>query len=492
MKNKSIWINNKINNNKMSKLDKNIECDILIIGGGMAGLSTAYQLINSEKKVVLIEKDRCGMGATSKNTGKLTWMQDLIYNRLSNNYNNDVATLYLDSQVEAIDIVKNIVSKYKINCHLTKTKAYVFSYNGKDYSDFSGEIDFYKKNNIKYRLLDKLPIKYPCKYAVETTDSYVFNPYEYLVGLKNIIKNKIDIYEDTRCIAVDKVNDSYITRMIDGCEIKSKYVVVASHYPMFILPFFTPFKTRVDRFFLSASKCDKTSNIQMISYGKKSMSMRYYNDDKNNYLIYGRRNHSITSNLDVRDDYNELTKEHKKYFDNDIEYFYHTHDLMTYDGLPFIGSVDKNLFICTGFNKWGNTNGTIAGKIISDIINGVDNKYVNLFNPNRGLSFDKIKNLFIYNVEVGSRYIINKICSNKSYYDDNVRIEYIDGKKCGIYIDDDKRKHVVSNICPHMKCNLIFNYIDNTWDCPCHASRFDIDGNVIYGPSVYDIKINKE
>ena len=77
-----------------------------------------------------------------------------------------------------------------------------------------------------------------------------------------------------------------------------------------------------------------------------------------------------------------------------------------------------------------------------------------------------------------------------SYYDDSVRIEYINGKKCGVYRDNKGVEHIVSNICPHMKCNLIFNYVDKTWDCPCHASRFDIDGNVIWGPSVYNIKID--
>ena len=94
MKNKSIWINNKVKNEMFSKLDKNIECDVLIIGGGMAGLSTAYHIMESKKKVVLIEKDKCGMGATSKNTGKLTWMQGLIYSKLSKNYSDEVKELY--------------------------------------------------------------------------------------------------------------------------------------------------------------------------------------------------------------------------------------------------------------------------------------------------------------------------------------------------------------------------------------------------------------
>ena len=165
---------------------------------------------------------------------------------------------------------------------------------------------------------------------------------------------------------------------------------------------------------------------------------------------------------------------------------------MTYDYMPFIGNIDNNkMFVLTGFNKWGNTNGVIGGKVISDLILNNENKYIEIFNPKRGFSFLKVKNLIVYNTMVISRYVLNKVVSSKLYYDDRVKIEYINGKKCGIYIDDDG-EHIVSNICPHMKCNLVFNYVDKTWDCPCHASRFDIDGNVICGPSVYDIKVNKD
>ncbi|MGM9881873.1 MAG: FAD-dependent oxidoreductase, partial [Bacilli bacterium] len=490
MKNKSIWTEG-IENKIIPSLKKNIKCDILIIGGGIAGLSTAYHLKDSNQKVVLIDRNTCGSGATSNNTGKITFMQDLIYNKIQKNYNSKVAKLYLESQKEAITLVETIVRENNISCHLTKTNAYVFSNNLNDEKDFNKEIEFYKNNNIKYKVLSNLPIKYPSKYAIETEDSYVFNPYEYVIGLKNILKDKIDIYENTRCIEVNKKENLYTVKTSSNYTITSKYVVISSHYPMFIIPFFIPFKTRVERFFIGASKSKEHKDIQILSHNEPSISMRYYQKEKDSYLLYGRRSHSITRNLDVREDFLELKEEYQKHFNKDLEYFYHTHDLMTYDSLPFIGKVDENLYIETGFNKWGNTNGTIAGKIISDMINNKENKYAGIFNPKRGISLDKIKNLSIYNIDIGSRYIAGKIKSSKEYYDDNVKIEIIDGKKCGIYIDDKGKKHVVSNICPHMKCNLIFNYIDKTWDCPCHASRFDIDGNIIYGPAVYDIKIDK-
>ena len=325
--------------------------------------------------------------------------------------------------------------------------------------------------------------------VLETYDSYVFNPYKYLIGLKRLLKDKISIYENTRAIRLDKKNDYYLCTTSDNYEIKSKVVVVASHYPFFIVPYFTPFKTRVEKFFIGASFSNGSKNIQMISNDKPGISMRYYKKNNNNYLLYGRRSHPTSSNLDIKDDYNELNSEYKKYFNKDIEYFYHTHDVMTYDNMPFIGKIDNNLYIMTGFNKWGNTNGVIGGKLISDLIEDKHNDYEKIFTPRRSMSKDKIKNLMVFNTTVMSRYIVNKINPHMKYYSDDVEIKFIDGKRCGIYTDDNGNKHIVSNICPHMKCNLVFNYIDKTWDCPCHASRFDIDGNIIYGPAVYDIKI---
>lgn len=485
MKKISIWID-KVKDKVLPSLKEDIECDILVLGGGIAGLSTLYNLKDTNKKIVLIDKDKCGLGVTSNNTGKLTYMQGLIYHKLEDNYNSKVAKLYLDSQKEAIDTILKIIKDNNIDCDLVKTKAYVFS-NDNEVEEFDREIKFYKENNIKYKVLSSLPIEYPSRMVLETYDSYTFNPYKYLISLKKILK--INIYENTRCIDLEKIDNYYVCTTSDGYKIKANVVVVATHYPFFIVPYFTPFKTRVEKFFIGASTCRDNKDIQIISSNNPSISIRYYNKDSKNYLLYGRRSHLCSTKLNTIDDYTELKDEYRKYFNKDIEYFYHTHDLMTYDSMPFIGKIDSNLYIMTGFNKWGNTNGVIGSTLIRDLILGKKNRYEGIFNPKRSLSKDKIKNLIIFNIGTMTRYIINKINPNMGYYKDNVKVKYINGKRCGIYIDDDNREHIVSNICPHMKCNLVFNYIDKTWDCPCHQSRFDIDGNVIYGPSVYDIKI---
>ena len=177
-----------------------------------------------------------------------------------------------------------------------------------------------------------------------------------------------------------------------------------------------------------------------------------------------------------------------------IKYSWFNFDIVTNDHLPIVGYLqndNKDILIATGFNLWGMTNGTIAGKIISDMILNKSNKYEKLFDPNRLFNVNKLKNYLNYNISTGMSFVLSKINKNPSFYK-NVKVKDINGKPCGIYSDNDNKKHIVSNSCPHMKCSLIFNEVDKTWDCPCHGSRFNINGKIIKGPATKDITIDKK
>ena len=158
-------------------------------------------------------------------------------------------------------------------------------------------------------------------------------------------------------------------------------------------------------------------------------------------------------------------------------------DIMSNDNLPLIGKVNNNnnLLIATSYNAWGITNATIAGKILSDLTLNKENKYDYLFSP-REVNTTSIINSLIGSFHYAKAYI--QTFTNKNIVTSNkVKVVKINGKYHGIYFDEDNNKHIVSLTCPHMKCNLVFNNYEKTWDCPCHGSRFDIDGNIINGPS---------
>lgn len=494
MENKSIWKSN-IRARALNKLDKNITTDILIIGGGISGLTTAYYLRNSKYKVTLIDKDICGHGVSANTTGKLTFMQDLIYNKLSSNFNEEVALKYLNSCKDAVRIVKNIVSRNNIDCNLENVSSYVFTNDINKIENFKKEEEFYNKNNIKYKVVSKLPNNFGVKYGIKINYGCVFHPVKYLMGIRKILlSSKVNIYENTRAITLTK-KDNYYEVNTDSGTILAKKVIVCTHYPFFVMPGIIPLKSSIEKSYVLSGTTKTNKKFIAISNENPVYSIRYFTNKDKDYIIYAGSSHYIANHFDNEKRYKELINDYKKYIDKDIKYYFLNHDIMTPDHLPYIGSVYKNdnsLLIATGFNKWGMTNGTISGKILSDIILNKDNPYIELFSLHRSITKDKAKNLIVYNYLNAKTYIITKLKKEYTFYHDNIEVKIINGKKVGIYTDKKNVKHMVYLKCPHLKCNLIFNNVDKTWDCPCHGSRFDIDGNILFGPSVYDIKIKED
>ena len=490
MINKSIWLKN-IKEKSFPKLNENIKTDVLIIGGGITGLSTAYFLKDSNKKITLVEQNKIGHGITSKTTGKLTYLQGTVYQKLENIYGIDIAKKYLNSQKYAIDLVKEIIIQNNIKCDYQSNSSYVFTNSSK--SKINNEIKALDKMNQPYKIRRELPIAFPCKYAVRTENSAVFHPIKYLMQLKEIIINNNSnnmIYENTMIKHLEKISDGYIA-YTDKYQIEAKKVVLACHYPFFLKPGFLPLRTYLKKAYVTAAVVDDVKRFNAISEDKEVHSIRYHSDNKN-YIIYSSESRSLGNNMDNEKHYKDLFWKTSSNISDKIKYYWFNYDIMTSDYMPLIGYYEKNnsnLLIGTGYNSWGMTNGTIAGKIISDLIMNKKNEYIDLFNPNRSTNILKIFNVINYNIKTSTSFVLSKLKCDYNFYPSNVKIVNKNGIKYGIYTDEDNKEHIVYNTCPHMKCGLIFNNVDKTWDCPCHGSRFDINGKVIKGPSVYSIKV---
>lgn len=488
MKKKSLWLEG-INPKTTTKLTKGITTDILIIGGGIAGISTAFELRNCGKEITLIDQNKVGFGVSAHTTGKLTFLQELIYQKLEANFGYEISKLYLQSQKEAIEIVKQNVINYHIDCNYEGVSSYVFTNSLKEIKKFQKEELFLSKNKISYQIKNKLPIK-NVEYALEVKDTAVFHPVKYILELKRLcLKEKVKIYENTKAISLKEEENGYLVDTEEGY-IRAKQVILCCHYPYFTIPGIIPFRTHIERSYLCAGEIKNRKKFSAISSNLPTQSLRYHKDKKN-YLLYVGNSHKLGNNLDYEKNYQSLIEQSKDFFQN-VDYIWQNQDIITSDYLPLIGRLQKEnnrLYIATGFNTWGMTNGVIAGKVLADLIQGKSNSYEKLFAPYRGMSVDKIKNLTLDAFQNGKSYVISKIKDYYSFYLDDIKIETLNGKKVGIYIDEDGKYHIVSRICPHLKCSLTFNMFQKTWDCPCHGSRFDIDGNCIQGPSIYHIKL---
>lgn len=482
MKEKSIWRDG-FPNSSCPKLTKDIDVDVLIIGGGMTGISTAYHLSNTDLKVCLVEKNIIGCGVTSRTTGKLTYLQENIYSKLTTYVGKEKAKLYLDSQKDAIKMVIDIIKKEKISCNLDKVSSYVFTDN--KITRLEKEKNILLDFGINVKDAEKLPSSESVDSSIYVEDTYVFHPLKYIYALKDICLDKgISIYEDTKVISMDKNDDGYMCKTKENT-IKAKHVILALHYPYFLFPFFMPLKAHLEKSYVEAFKVEKNYGYSAITISKPTISIRYHSDNDKHYQLYLTNSHDLSTKHNEKENFGDLMKAKER----NPEYMWSNKDIMTMDSVPYIGSLndDNTLLIGTGYNTWGMTNGSLAGKILSDIILEKENKYIELVNPKRGLNLGKVMNFpIVLGANVYS-FTKTKLKKNKSWYFSNVRFEERDGKQVGIYVDENKKEHIVYNICPHLKCSLIFNEIEKTWDCPCHGSRFDLDGNCIEGPSNYNI-----
>ena len=481
MKRKSIWSD--IKQNKVcDSLNKNIDTDVLIIGGGITGLSTLYHLKDSKLKVCLVEKCEIGSGITSRTTGKLTYLQENIYTKLKNYHGIEKAKLYLDSQIDAIKIVKDIVKRENIDCNLELVNSYV--YTNDEESNIDEEINLLKDFGVDLKISNMLPNSENVLKTYYVNDTYVFHPIKYLYLLKEkCLNDDVSIYENTKIISIDKLENNYICKT-ENNEIKAKKVIIASHYPYFFKKFFLPLKSHIEKSYIEAYKIDEQYKYSSINIDSPTISTRYHNDKNDYYKIFLTNSHNTCIKDNDMDNFTGVL-ENK----NNPDYIWSNMDVMTMDFLPYIGSIndDDTFLIATGYNTWGMTNGSLAGKVLSDIILNKNNKYVELFSPSRKLNSGMLLNFPICLGSTLYSFVKSKVYKQKTWYSNRVRFENIDGNDVAIYTDDKKTEHIVYNICPHFKCSLLFNEVEKTWDCPCHGSRFDIDGKVIEGPSNYDI-----
>ncbi len=472
MKKYSIWKDN-VKEKSYKKLDSDICCDVLIIGGGLTGVSTLYHLKNSNLKVALVEQNKIGMGVTANSTGKLTFLQDNIYNKLLSNFDNDTASMYLRSQKEAIELAVDIIRENKIECDLEKTNSYVYTNEEKDRKKLTELKEFLLENGVK--VLDDWDDEVCASSCglVGVRDTYLFHPVKFIYGLLAKISSQ-NIYEDTSIKKIEKKDNEYVCYS-DEFAIRTKWVVIASHYPYFSLPFLFPIKGNLEKSYLSASYKKLEKPISLISYENPFISARTYQD----YLIYLSNSHNISSKVDDKEHFEELLK---KVSDLGLkpEYLWSNMDIMTNDGLPYVGEINDRMILATGYNTWGMTNGILAGKIVSDLILGADNPYIVFFDPKRKNGSMLLESF------VDGYYSASGLV--KGFFSNCDKVEYkkVDGKEIAIY-KDEKGSHVVYTKCPHMGCRLIFNEVEHTWDCPCHASRFDVDGKCISGPANEDI-----
>lgn len=427
---KSVWQETLLP--RFPELEGDIKTDVLIIGGGIAGVLTAYFLQQKGVKYTLVEKDRiCGEN-TQNTTAKITAQHGLIYHKLLQSGGAYTAEKYLAANTAALNKYSELCAD--IDCDFEIRDNYVYSFNR---NKLHKEMKAFDRIGFPAELCEELPLPFKTAGAVKFPRQAQFNPMKFIAS----IASGLNIYEKT--FVREMVGSIAVT---DKGRIAADKVVCATHYPFINKHGAYYLKLYQHRSYVIALENAQNVGGMYVDESDSGMSFRDYNG----LLLLGGGGSRTGKKSGNWAELRSFAMEH--YPNAEEKFFWAAQDCMSLDRVPYIGQYAKGtpkLYVETGFNKWGMTGSMLSAMMISDMILGKPCDYADIFNPSRSI----IKPQLVVNA---AEAVINLITPAK-------------------------------HRCPHLGCALKWNPAEHSWDCPCHGSRFSEEGKVIDNPANGDL-----
>ena len=414
-------------------LRENIKTDVLIIGGGIAGILTSYFLTKCGVECVLVEKDRICGKTTGNTTAKITFQHGLIYDKLKSSGGAEIAKGYLNANRSAFAEFEKLCES--IDCDFEYKDNYVYSVD--DRKKIEKEMSALQKIGYNAKLYNDVTLPIDIAGAVCFPHQAQFHPLKFL----SHIADGLNIYENT---FVREIKDN--TAITDFGKIKAEKIIVATHFPFINKHGSYYLKLYQHRSYVVALENAQNVNGMYVDENRKGFSFRNYK----NLLILGGGGHRTGHKGGNWNALYEFAKE--KYPLSSIKYRWAAQDCMSLDSMPYIGhysSRTEDLYTASGFNKWGMTGSMLSAMLLSDVVMGKKNKYEELFSPSRSI----MKPQLLVNGFEAAKNLLTPF-----------------GKRC-----------------PHLGCALKWNSTEHSWDCACHGSRFSADGKVLENPANGDM-----
>lgn len=417
---------------QFAPLQGNMKTDVLIIGGGLAGLLCAYRLAQAGVDYALVEADTICSGVTKNTTAKITAQHGLIYDGLIRRFGVEKARLYLEVNHKALQQYKDLCQG--IDCDFEEQDAFVYALN--DREKIERELEALRRLNFNADLAEELPLPFPIAGAVRFPGQAQFHPLKFAAAIAKGLR----IYEHTkvRHLARGKAATS-------GGDITADQIIIATHFPLLNKHGGYFIKLYQQRSYVLALKNASVIDGMYRDENEKGLSFRSYGD----YLLLGGGSHRTGKK---GGNWRELEQFAQRYYPKaEIAARWATQDCMSLDSIPYIGpyaAFAPNLYVASGFNKWGMTSSMAAADILSDMVQGKQNPYAGVFAPSRSILHPQL----LLNAAETTINLLTPTAPR----------------------------------CPHMGCALKYNKAEHSWDCPCHGSRFAEDGSLIDNPATDD------
>ena len=428
----SIWHNIELPH--FPALEGDLRTDVLIIGGGMAGLLCAHCLQQAGVSCIVAEANTIAGGITKNTTAKITSQHGLIYHKLASRFGMDTAGRYLEANEQAVRSFRDLCRD--IDCDFSEQDNHIYALS--DRATLEAELHTLQALGYPAAFTVDLPLPFPTVGAVTFPHQAQFHPLKFLAA----IAPTLEIYEHT-CIRELAKN----TARTDHGTITAEKIIVATHFPILNKHGSYFLKLYQQRSYVLALENAPAMEGMYLDQAENGLSFRSHNGT----LLLGGGGHRTGKQ---GGNWRELEAFAAKYYPGAaITHRWATQDCITLDEIPYIGQYSArtpNLYVATGFNKWGMTSSMVAAQLLADLIQGKDNPYTEVFSPSRS----------ILHPQLG----LNALESTKNLLS-------ISPKRC-----------------PHLGCALKWNPQEHSWDCPCHGSRFTEDGKLIDNPAMGDLK----
>lgn len=479
-------------------LGSDLDVEVAVIGGGITGLTSAIELLERGYEVAVIDANRIATGTSANTTAKLSSQHGLIYDYLCNRFGIEQAGQYANANETAIETVEERIADLGIDAGFERTSSYVYAPDQSDMPTLHRECRAAQRLDLPADIVGDVPASVSVAGAVRFQRQAQFHPRSYLLALATDIEERGGtIYEHTRATGLSTGPRCRVST--DRAPIDADHVVIATLFPFADRGAYFSRMHPSRAYLLGVEIAGELPAGMYLSAESPPATFRPYRGKDEELLIVGGQSHKTgQTSVPTSERYRRCEQFARAHFDvESIEYRWSAHDLVPVDRVPFIGALGRlgrNAYVGTGFAKWGMTGGTAAGQIIADRIAGDPNPWADIFDPMR-FGTRSVPTFLEENASVAGRWIGDRVDVLRSPNEsEGAMLEPGDGtvvrhrgRPLAVYRDEEGELHATSAVCPHMYCIVSWNDAEETWDCPCHGSRFDRDGNMRYGPATADL-----
>lgn len=472
-----------------------LQVDVIVVGGGITGITAAYLLKKAGHTVALLERDRCARVDTGHTTAHLTCVTDARLTELASDFNEEVARAVWDAGAAATDQIVNLISAEDIGCDFKWVPGFLHepadAPEGAAVAGLKKEAELANKLGISAEYLEAIPVFQ--RAGVRFPHQAIFHPRKYLAGLlRTIAGGGSHVFEHS---AVEEVIDHPLAVRVGGVMIRGQYLVLATHNPLqgnkgtLAAALFQNKLALYQSYAVGAAiPHDIFPTASFWDTGDPYNYLRVERRRDHDYAIFGGEDHKTGQAEDTREVYRRIEKRLLALVpEAKIDHRWSGQVIETPDGLPYIGETAERQFAATGFAGNGLTFGTLGAMMAVDAVAGRKNPWRELFDPNRK-TISATWQLLKENKDYPYYLVRNFLAKAEGHSLGAVKrgqgkILELDGHRVAAYRDADGKVSLCSPVCTHLQCIVGWNNAEQTWDCPCHGSRFKPTGEVISGPA---------